>query len=138
MIGAGEGAPGLEPSIESSPQAPHVAHAYTRKQLLGLDPSTAPLPEASQPPPVEQVSPGRARLPEPQEMGAIIGFQRSYNGGKTVYSYAAIKTPQGWYCTGHTLPPMSWPDLLVWIDAWPRDDVEPPVIWLAADWVEVQ
>lgn len=125
---------GPQPSVEPGPLNSHAVHAFTRRELMDLTPPT-PMPAE----PAEQVSPERARLPEPQEMGAIIGFQRSYDGGKTVYSYAAIKTPQGWYCTAVNFhPALTWVDLLAWIDAWPHEGDEQPAIWLAADWVEVQ
>lgn len=148
MIGDGEvtpaGLPRDPPITDSSSSGlvhgPHVAHAYTRRQLTGQDPLTSAvqtqLPETATDVPAES---GRIRLPEPTEMGAIIGFQRSYDGGKTVYSYAAIKTPNGWYCTANNLrSTLDWTDLLDWIDAQPVGEQEPSAIWLAADWVEVR
>lgn len=72
-------------------------------------------------------------LPEPEEIGTIIGFQRQFGESTTVYSYAAIKTPKGWYCTGNQRV-MSWRQLLDWMG---QGQESPPAIWAASDFTEI-
>lgn len=77
----------------------------------------------------------KPRLPEPEDEGTIIGFQRQFGDGP-VYSYAAIKSPKGWHCTGLSAEPLRWSSLLNFIDTGHED--EPPTIWVAADWIELE
>lgn len=117
-------------------------HAYTRRQLMGEEPLSA---SADLPVPVEDSKIGNAPatpklirdpwLPEPETVGVIIGFERSFAG--TPYSYAAIKTVRGWYVTGAMYGPerpLPWTQLLAWMDQGQR---EPPAIWVATDWQEL-
>lgn len=76
----------------------------------------------------------KPRLPEPQDEGTIIGFQRQFGSEGPVYSYAAIKSPKGWHCTGLSGDPLRWSSLLNWIDT---GQAEPPTLWAAVDFVEV-
>lgn len=43
------------------------------------------------------------------DLNTVIFFQMRF--GKNVYSYAALKTQQGWYLTGKDTQPFSWPRL---------------------------
>lgn len=46
----------------------------------------------------------------------VIYFEKTLNSGGKVYSYAALKTPHGWYVTGKTSPQaLSWDALIQWI-----------------------
>jgi hypothetical protein len=59
-----------------------------------------------------------ASMPEDDfEPGSVIRFDRTFNSGSKVYSYAAIKTSEGlWSTTGPKSPKnYTWVDLLRWL-----------------------
>ncbi len=77
---------------------------------------------------------------EPSGGGAVITFQRTYNGHSdkcSIYDYAAIKVHNMWYVTGSRPlgagAPYSWNDLLTLIG---RDDIKN--IAIAHTWKELE
>jgi hypothetical protein len=46
------------------------------------------------------------------DFGTIITWQRQFDGVRTVYTYAAIKTSRGWYLSGSETKPLTWSHLV--------------------------
>lgn len=72
--------------------------------------------------------------PEPSdETGVVVGFTKTFGGGRE-YTYAAVRAGNGyWYCTGRQgSPPRTWEQLVEFIY---QDETTEPVIWFATHWV---
>lgn len=54
---------------------------------------------------------------EPEGKNPVIKFKRRFTPGGKKYTYAAIRTAQGWYTTGPRTPKAyAWQDLITWIN----------------------
>lgn len=72
---------------------------------------------------------------DPYEVGSILQWDKTFRTGtRRTYSYAALKTPIGWFVTGRsTSVGLRWDQL---VDLLVEDALHPPVLYSATELVE--
>lgn len=72
---------------------------------------------------------------DPYDVGSIVVWDKTFNGAsRRVYSYAALKTPVGWYVTGRTQTDgMTWFSLVDFIT---DDALHPPILYCVSELTE--